>query len=83
MTTKTKRKNKQVNFVCSECGNTVPQWQGQCPACHAYNSIVEFKEAKVAPLRQSGYAGEQAALTALALFAAYMKTAKIRWWFSQ
>jgi DNA repair protein RadA/Sms len=26
-------------FVCSECGATAPKWQGQCPACGAWNSL--------------------------------------------
>ena len=26
-------------FVCSACGATAPKWQGQCPACGAWNSL--------------------------------------------
>lgn len=28
-------------FYCTECGNEYPRWMGQCPACGAWNSIVE------------------------------------------
>ncbi len=28
-------------FFCTECGNEVLRWQGQCPACGAWNTIVE------------------------------------------
>ena len=28
-------------FYCSECGNETAKWMGQCPACGAWNSLVE------------------------------------------
>ncbi|HEX8391741.1 MAG TPA: DNA repair protein RadA [Longimicrobium sp.] len=28
-------------FFCRECGNETPKWQGQCPACREWNSLVE------------------------------------------
>lgn len=28
-------------YSCTECGATAPKWQGQCPACSAWNSLVE------------------------------------------
>ena len=28
-------------FYCTECGNETPKWAGQCPACKAWNTIVE------------------------------------------
>lgn len=33
-------KSKSV-FYCTDCGNEVLRWQGQCPACGAWNTIVE------------------------------------------
>lgn len=33
-------KNTTV-FFCSECGNETTKWYGKCPACGAWNSIVE------------------------------------------
>jgi DNA repair protein RadA/Sms len=40
-------KSKTV-FYCTSCGNETPRWQGQCPACGAWNTIVEFED-KPAP----------------------------------
>ncbi len=37
---KVTNKTKTV-YVCSECGNDTPKWQGQCPACGAWNSLFE------------------------------------------
>ncbi len=37
---KATNKTKTV-YVCSECGNDTPKWQGQCPACGAWNSLFE------------------------------------------
>ena len=31
-------------FYCTECGNETLKWQGKCPACGAWNTIVEHKE---------------------------------------
>ena len=28
-------------FYCTDCGNELPKWQGQCPSCGAWNTIVE------------------------------------------
>ncbi len=28
-------------FYCTECGGETPKWQGRCPACGAWNTIVE------------------------------------------
>lgn len=33
-------KAKTVYF-CTECGNETPKWVGKCPACGAWNSLVE------------------------------------------
>ena len=35
-------------FYCTECGNELPKWQGQCPACRAWNTIVEQPAEKAA-----------------------------------
>ena len=31
-------------YYCTECGNETIKWQGKCPACGAWNTIVEHKE---------------------------------------
>ena len=28
-------------FYCTECGNETPKWVGKCPACGAWNTVVE------------------------------------------
>jgi DNA repair protein RadA/Sms len=28
-------------YACTECGGQAPKWQGQCPACGAWNTLVE------------------------------------------
>ena len=43
-------KQKTV-FYCTACGNETPQWQGRCPACGQWNTLVEHIEKPVAPGR--------------------------------
>ena len=44
---KAKSSTKTV-FYCSECGNETAKWMGQCPACGAWNTLVEApKEPKM------------------------------------
>ena len=31
-------------YYCTECGNETIKWQGRCPACGAWNTIVEHRE---------------------------------------
>ena len=38
----------KVSYVCGSCGARTPQWQGQCPACQAWNSL-EMAASSVAP----------------------------------
>ena len=28
-------------YICNECGGSSPKWQGQCPACNAWNTLLE------------------------------------------
>lgn len=35
-------KNRSI-FFCSECGNETAKWAGKCPACGAWNTIVEHE----------------------------------------
>lgn len=36
-------KKAKTVFMCSDCGNEYPSWQGQCSYCGAWNTIVEHK----------------------------------------
>ncbi|HEX6572766.1 MAG TPA: DNA repair protein RadA, partial [Steroidobacteraceae bacterium] len=29
----------KTSYVCGTCGARTPQWQGQCPACEAWNTL--------------------------------------------
>lgn len=52
-------KAAKTAFVCEQCGATYPRWQGQCQACLAWNSIIEFRVPQTpAASRFSGYAGQ-------------------------
>jgi DNA repair protein RadA/Sms len=42
-------------YACSECGGESPKWQGQCPHCGAWNTLVEGV-ADGAPARYQGVA---------------------------
>jgi DNA repair protein RadA/Sms len=47
-------------FVCNECGADYPRWQGQCIACHTWNTITEVRLAASSSSRAerfNGYAG--------------------------
>lgn len=46
-------------FYCTECGNEYPKWQGQCPACKAWNTIEE-RPAEKAPKRTAAVKGGSA-----------------------
>ena len=36
-------KKSKVVYICSDCGNEYPSWQGQCSFCGSWNTIVEQK----------------------------------------
>src|SRR5690606_14139463 len=35
-------KEKKV-FLCTECGYESPKWEGKCPSCKEWNTLVEYK----------------------------------------
>lgn len=37
-------------FACTDCGNEQPKWSGQCGACTAWNTLVEFQPIAAEPL---------------------------------
>ena len=63
---------KNVVYVCTDCGADSPKWQGQCPACGAWNSLSEFVvdrtpvAGKPAANSRSGFAGQLASVQTLA-----------------
>ena len=56
-------------YVCGECGGASTKWQGQCPHCGAWNSLVESVAEAPAQHRFAGLA-KRASLTPLASIAA-------------
>lgn len=36
-------KKAKTIYMCSECGNEYPSWQGQCSYCGSWNTIIEQK----------------------------------------
>lgn len=40
-------KKRTTEFYCTECGYESAKWMGQCPSCHAWNTMVE------APIRMT------------------------------
>lgn len=34
----------KIVYYCNSCGNETPKWQGKCPACGQWNSLVEHIE---------------------------------------
>ena len=43
-------------FVCTECGAQTVRWQGQCPQCQAWNTLVETVLEPAAPAAGSRFA---------------------------
>ena len=43
-------KHKSI-YTCTECGGQIPKWQGQCPHCMAWNTLVETV-AEAAPVNR-------------------------------
>ncbi|WP_454456339.1 DNA repair protein RadA [Thauera phenylacetica] len=43
-------------FVCTECGAQAVRWQGQCPQCQAWNTLVETVLEPAAPAASSRFA---------------------------
>jgi DNA repair protein RadA/Sms len=52
-------------YACTECGGQAPKWQGQCPQCGAWNTLVEAL-AEPAGARFENVAGARSVVTPLA-----------------
>ena len=37
------RAHGKTVFVCDDCGNESPKWEGRCPACGEWNTLVEAR----------------------------------------
>jgi DNA repair protein RadA/Sms len=46
----------RTSYVCGNCGARTPQWQGQCPACEAWNTL----ELAASSIASGGSAGRRA-----------------------
>jgi DNA repair protein RadA/Sms len=53
-------------YTCTECGGTAPKWQGQCPSCAAWNTLVETAAEAVSAHRYRSGAGSAAKVQMLA-----------------
>ncbi len=53
-------------FYCTQCGNETPKWAGRCPACGAWNTVVE-QEAILVSRGRSGNPGPIRAVKATPL----------------
>ena len=54
---------KKTAFVCTDCGADFPKWQGQCPACGAWNTLQEFVHDPATPMSKGagsrgGFSGQ-------------------------
>jgi DNA repair protein RadA/Sms len=63
-------KSKQV-FVCTECGADHAQWQGQCAACKAWNTLSQVNLGAAGPAAaradfRQGYSGQTSVVQSLA-----------------
>ena len=43
-------KEKNI-YTCTECGDISPKWLGKCPACGAWNTLIESVAESAAPAK--------------------------------
>jgi DNA repair protein RadA/Sms len=55
----------KTHYTCTECGCEAPKWQGQCPNCGVWNTLVETM-ATPAAARFESVAGARSTVTTLA-----------------
>ena len=56
-------KTRKSVFFCQECGYESAKWQGQCPACKAWNTFVEETQAPVKGVKSTGAGKELRPIT--------------------
>jgi len=42
---------EKTHYVCSDCGGISPKWQGKCPHCQAWNTLIESVPESTAPAK--------------------------------
>jgi DNA repair protein RadA/Sms len=52
----------RAQFACNACGGIAVKWQGQCPHCGAWNTLVEARIEPGAPRRRPAAPGPSAAI---------------------
>ena len=57
----------KTRYVCQTCGSAQPKWQGKCPDCGEWNTLVETIVQETAPGRLGGAALAGGATTPLSL----------------
>ena len=67
-------------FFCRECGNETPRWQGQCPACREWNTLVEEPSAPRRAAASAGIAVPRAAADAVPVRLRDVEGAERRRW---
>ncbi|MDP2326075.1 MAG: ATPase domain-containing protein, partial [Gammaproteobacteria bacterium] len=55
-------KPEKTHYCCTECGDTSLKWQGQCPGCGQWNTLVETVAAAATPAPANRFAGTFKAL---------------------
>ena len=55
----------KTNYLCQQCGAASPKWQGQCPSCAAWNSLVETAIAPKSAARPPSAARAMAGVAAM------------------
>ena len=55
----------KTHYTCTDCGGEAPKWQGQCPHCGVWNTLVETM-ATPAAARFESVAGARSTVTPLA-----------------
>ena len=50
-------KAKKIVYFCQECGFESAKWQGQCPGCRAWNTLVEETVTPAKPGGGGGHGG--------------------------
>ena len=60
-------------YTCTECGGAAPKWQGQCPQCGTWNTLVETIAATAA-VRFETVAGTRSVVTSLSTVKAQENT---------